>query len=226
VAVNIVRRIEDGVKINNIIVSVSNKEGLDRLVPALIEINPSLVCYSTGGTYTALESILGAKAKTNLHQVSDYTGQPEMQGGLVKTLDFRIFLGVLSETYNEAHSADLSRTGSVKFDMLVVNLYPFSETIAKQGAGPEDARANIDIGGPCMVRASAKNFHRVAPVTDPADYVKIVDELSASKGIMSLRTRYELAKKAFAHTAEYDRAISEYLAKLSYEEMKGTYTIG
>ena len=83
-----------------------------------------------------------------------------MQGGLVKTLDFKIYLGLLSETYNEAHKADLARTGAVAFDMVVVNLYPFSETVKKEGITAENARTNIDIGGPCMLRASAKNLSK------------------------------------------------------------------
>ena len=91
----------------------------------------------------------------HLISISDYTGQPEMQGGLVKTLDFKIYTGLLSEKYNEAHQADLVRTGAVNFDMVVVNLYPFSETVSK-GADPEEARANIDIGGPAMLRASTR----------------------------------------------------------------------
>jgi len=211
-ALNCVEKIDDAVRVNHVMVSVSNKRGLDRLIPALVRINPKINIYSTGGTYSAIRDILGEAAAKNLIQVSDYTGQPEMQGGLVKTLDFKIYLGLLSETYNEAHKQDLQRTNAVAIDMVVVNLYPFRETIAKPDTTPENARANIDIGGPCMVRASAKNFIRVASVTDPDDYGKIVVELEKSGGSISLSTRFGLAQKAFAHTAAYDAAISGYLA--------------
>ena len=221
-AVNFVQRIDDGVTIQNVLASVSDKTGLDRLVPALLKVNPAVKIYSTGGTYTALREILGAGSKT-LVSVSDYTGQPEMQGGLVKTLDFKIYLGLLSETYNPAHADDLKRTQGVAIDMVVVNLYPFVQTIAKADATPEKARANIDIGGPCMVRASAKNFLRVASVTDPADYDAVIRELEAGKGVLSLKTRYGLAQKAFAHTGAYDTAIAAYFKGKEFADIKACY---
>ncbi len=221
-AVNFVQRIDDGVKVQNVLASVSDKTGLERLVPALLKINPAVKIYSTGGTYSAIRDLLGPNSK-NLVSVSDYTGQPEMQGGLVKTLDFKIYLGLLSETYNPAHADDLKRTQGVAIDMVVVNLYPFVQAIAKADATPEKARANIDIGGPCMVRASAKNFLRVASVTDPADYDGVIRELEAGKGVLSLKTRFGLAQKAFAHTAAYDMAIAAYLKGKSFDEIKACY---
>lgn len=221
-AVNFVKRIDDGVKIQNVLASVSDKTGLDQLVPALLKINPEVRIYSTGGTFTALREILGGDSK-NLISVSEYTGQPEMQGGLVKTLDFKIYLGLLSETYNPAHVEDLKRTQGVALDMVIVNLYPFVQTVAKAETTPEIARANIDIGGPCMVRASAKNFLRVASVTDPVDYAGVIRELGASRGVLSLKTRFELAQKAFAHTAGYDTAIAAYLNGKRFDEIKACY---
>lgn len=221
-AVNFVQLIDDGVKIQNVLASVSDKTGLDRFIPALLNINPAVKIYSTGGTFTALREILGATSK-NLISVSDYTGQPEMQGGLVKTLDFKIYLGLLSETYNPAHVEDLKRTQGVALDMVIVNLYPFVQTVAKPDATPEKARANIDIGGPCMVRASAKNFLRVASVTDPADYDGVVGELNRGHGVLSLKTRFALAQKAFSHTAAYDTAIAAYLNGKCFDEVKACY---
>jgi phosphoribosylaminoimidazolecarboxamide formyltransferase/IMP cyclohydrolase len=221
-AVNFVQRIDDGVKVQNVLASVSDKTGLDRLIPALLKINPGVRIYSTGGTFSTLQALLGKESK-NLVSVSDYTGQPEMQGGLVKTLDFKIYLGLLSETYNPAHNADLKRTQGVAIDMVVVNLYPFAQTVASPEATPEKARANIDIGGPCMVRASAKNFLRVASVTDPADYDGVIRELEAGKGVLSLKTRFSLAQKAFAHTAAYDTAIAAYLKDKSLDTIKACY---
>jgi len=222
-ALNTVEKIDDAVKINHVLVSVSDKSGLDEFIPGLLEVNPDLNIYSTGGTFKAIQDVLGNAAESSLVAVSDYTGQPEMQGGLVKTLDFKIYLGLLSETYNEAHVEDLARVEAVPIDMVVVNLYPFKETVAKEGVTPEQARTNIDIGGPCMVRASAKNFLRVASVTDPADYGTLLSELRTSGGALLLQTRFGLARKAFAHTAEYDTAISSYLARRDFEEVRGSY---
>ncbi len=222
-ALNIVEKIDDAVKVNNVLLSVSDKSGLDSLIPALVAVNPEISIYSTGGTYVAIEKILGDVASKNLIKVSDYTGQPEMQGGLVKTLDFKIYLGLLSETYNQAHQDDLKRVDGVAIDMVVVNLYPFKETVAKDDVTSEMARTNIDIGGPCMIRASAKNFLRVASVTDPADYADIIDELKNNDGSVSLEKRFELSRKAFAHTAEYDSAIAGYFAGVTIEQIKNSY---
>jgi phosphoribosylaminoimidazolecarboxamide formyltransferase/IMP cyclohydrolase len=157
--------------------------------------------------------------------VSDYTGQPETQGGLVKTLDFKIYLGLLTETYNDAHQQDLQRTGALPIDLVVVNLYPFKETISREGVTVEQARGNIDIGGPCMIRASAKNFIRVGAVVDPGDYARIISEMKANSGKTSLELRYELAKKAFEHTAVYDRHIADFLAGKTWTDAQTCYQI-
>jgi phosphoribosylaminoimidazolecarboxamide formyltransferase/IMP cyclohydrolase len=221
--INVVERIDDKVPVRHVLVSVSDKRGLDGFVPELLRLNPDLRIFSTGGTFAFLEKILGGNAGRALIQVSDYTGQPETQGGLVKTLDFKIYLGLLTETYNESHRADLHRTQSVPIDMVVVNLYPFRETISKADVTLEQARGNIDIGGPCMIRASAKNFIRVASVVDPADYPEILAELNANAGGIPLALRFRLAQKAFAHTAEYDRAIADYLGRQSAADVGAGY---
>ena len=220
---NVVEKIDEQVRVNTVLISVSDKSGLDRFVPRLLEINPALRILSTGGTFARLREILGNRADGCLTQVSDYTGQPETQGGLVKTLDFKIYLGLLTETYNDDHQADLARTGAVPIDMVVVNLYPFRETIAKAGVTPEQARGNIDIGGPCMIRASAKNFIRVAAVVDPDDYDALADEMADGDGCLSLARRYRLACKAFDHTAAYDTAIARYLADTDVERVAAVY---
>lgn len=224
-ALNIVKEIDGAVKIRRALISVSDKTGLEDFIPALVKACPGIIIYSTGGTYSAIEKILGASASENLVAVSDYTGQPEMQGGLVKTLDFKIYLGLLSETYNPAHKDDMARIGAEAIDMVVVNLYPFKQTVAREGVTPEEARTNIDIGGPCMVRASAKNYLRVASVTDPSDYGDIVAELSASGAKLSLATRLRLMKKAFAHTAQYDTAIAEYFGAATDDAVKAAYPV-
>ncbi len=221
--INVVEKIDDAVKVNHVLLSVSDKQGLDTFVPQLLQINPGIQFLSTGGTYQRLKEILGGKASACLKQVSEYTGQPETQGGLVKTLDFKIYLGLLTETYNDAHKGDLARTNSVPIDMVVVNLYPFKETISREGVTPEQARGNIDIGGPCMIRASAKNFIRVAAVVDPGDYEMIVAEMEKNAGVTSLDLRFRLAQKAFEHTAVYDRTIADFLASKNQGEIKGCY---
>jgi phosphoribosylaminoimidazolecarboxamide formyltransferase/IMP cyclohydrolase len=220
---NRVEKIDDRVRVKHVLISVSDKTGLETFVPRLLSVNPELRIFSTGGTFARINEILGDRAKGSLTQVSDYTGQPETQGGLVKTLDFRIYLGLLTETYNDAHQADLARTQAVPIDMVVVNLYPFRETIAKPGVTPEQARGNIDIGGPCMIRASAKNFIRVASVVDPGDYESIADEMAAGDGSVSLALRYRLACKAFAHTAAYDTTIAGYMADTAFADIEKEY---
>jgi phosphoribosylaminoimidazolecarboxamide formyltransferase/IMP cyclohydrolase len=210
-SINIVERADDLVKVQHILVSVSDKSGLDRFIPDLVKINPQIQIFSTGGTFGRISEILGESAGKRLMQVSDFTGQPETQGGLVKTLDFKIYLGLLTETYNDAHQNDLKRTGSVPIDMVVVNLYPFKETVSKPDVTVEQARGNIDIGGPCMIRASAKNFIRVASVVDPSDYARIISVLRENRGSTTLELRFQLAQKAFDHTAVYDRTIADFL---------------
>lgn len=223
-AVNFVERIDDEILVRHALISVSDKTGIDAFAKEFLRLCPEAKIYSTGGTFKTLEDTLGpVPARQRLVQISDYTGQPEMQGGLVKTLDFKIYLGLLSETYNDAHKADLARVRAVPIDLVVVNLYPFVRTVSQPDVTVEMARANIDIGGPCMLRAAAKNFLRVAALTDPADYPRFIEELGRAGGRLSLATRFDLSRKAFAHTAAYDTAIAEYLGKQSQAAMRGCY---
>jgi phosphoribosylaminoimidazolecarboxamide formyltransferase / IMP cyclohydrolase len=223
-SINRVSKIDNRVKVRSILASVSDKSGLDDFLPRLLTINPELTIYSTGGTFARIKDILGDAADGRLIAVSDYTGQPETQGGLVKTLDFKIYLGLLTETYNKDHTKDIQRTGANYIDLVVVNLYPFSQTIAQPDVTPEQARGNIDIGGPCMVRAAAKNFIRTAPIVNPGDYPAIAEELENNDGHLSLDTRFLLARKAFEHTATYDRAIADFLKTTPPEKIRNCYT--
>ncbi len=222
-SMNVVDRIDDFVKVRHVLASVFDKNGLETFIPELIRINPGIKIFSTGGTYKRIKEILGETADSCLIQVSDYTGQPETQGGLVKTLDFKIYLGLLTETYNDAHNSDIQRTGSVHIDLTLCNLYPFKDTISKSGVTVEMARGNIDIGGPCMIRASAKNFIRVASVVDPSDYSAILSEMTSNDGAISLQLRYRLAQKAFDHTAVYDRTIADFLDSRPLDEVTKCY---
>jgi phosphoribosylaminoimidazolecarboxamide formyltransferase/IMP cyclohydrolase len=220
-SINIVDKIDRFVPVRNVLVSVSDKSGLDQFIPELIKIVPDIRIISTGGTYQRIKDIL--QSEQNLVLISNYTGQPETQGGLVKTLDFKIYLGLLTETYNDAHQKDLERTQASPIDMVVVNLYPFKETIAQKNVTIEQARGNIDIGGPCMIRASAKNFLRVASVVDPSDYGAIIKEIQNNKGCTSLETRFKLAQKAFGHTHEYDANIFKYLEEQTFDAVSACY---
>jgi phosphoribosylaminoimidazolecarboxamide formyltransferase/IMP cyclohydrolase len=222
-SINVVGTIDNRVKAKHVLISVSDKRGLESFVPRLVKMNPAIRIFSTGGTFNKLKEVLGADHEKNLTQVSEYTGQPETQGGLVKTLDFKIYLGLLTETYNDAHQQDLERTRSVPIDMVVVNLYPFQATISKADVTVEQARGNIDIGGPCMIRASAKNFIRVASVVDPGNYDEIISDMAAQDGATTLDLRFRLAQKAFEHTAAYDRAIADFLGSRHLSDVRACY---
>ena len=201
--INVVEKIDRLVQVRHVLISVSDKRHLDIFIPELVAINPDVKIFSTGGTFSRIQEILGDSTVSRLTQVSDYTGQPETQGGLVKTLDFKIYLGLLTETYNDAHQVDLTRTDSVPIDMVVVNLYPFKETISKPDVTVEQARGNIDIGGPCMIRASAKNFIRVAAVVDPSDYPVILEKLGRGTAWLDTGTHESLMQAGnFIETIE------------------------
>ena len=144
--------------------------------------------------------------------VSDVTGTPEMMDGRVKTLNPKIHGGILAVRSNPKHMEDMKKNGIQPIDLVVVNLYPFQQTIAKPDVTEAEAIENIDIGGPAMVRASAKNFHDVVIITNPDRYEDLIHMLK-EKGDIDLHTRKMLAQEAFAHTAEYDTAIAAYLKK-------------
>jgi phosphoribosylaminoimidazolecarboxamide formyltransferase/IMP cyclohydrolase len=162
---------------------------------------------STGGTARALK-----EAGIPVTMVSDYTGFPEMMDGRVKTLHPKIHAGLLALRENEDHMKQMQEQGIDLIDMVVINLYPFQETISREGVSLEEAIENIDIGGPTMLRAAAKNYRSVAVITQPGDYQEIIDELQAN-GEISSETRSRLGVKVFQHTAKYDTAIETYLTK-------------
>lgn len=208
---NRVSRVDDLVPVRRAIVSVYDKTGLELLASGLVEACPGIRVYSTGGTLKVLRDILDVRGEAVLVPMEAYTGQPEMKGGLVKTLDWKIYLGLLAEPYDTEHRADLERLGAVSFDLVVGNLYPF-RTVASSRVPFETVRQNIDIGGPCMLRAAAKNFLRVAAVCDPEDYTEILGELRRTGGSLCLASRARLARKIFETTSGYDAAIAAYLA--------------
>lgn len=187
------------------IISVSDKKGVVELAKELVQLGFEIV--STGGTYQA---ITGAGVEATY--VSEITGFPEILEGRVKTLHPNVHGGILAKRTPE-HLAQLAELGIVPIDLVVVNLYPFKQTIAKEDVTLEEAIENIDIGGPTMVRAAAKNYLAVTIIVNPENYQKVVDELKA-KGEVSQELRLSLAGEAFAHTADYDTYIAEYLAKI------------
>ncbi len=191
-------------KIARALISVSDKAGVVEFARALLTHGVELI--STGGTAQLLK-LNGIVVK----EISEFTGFPEMMEGRVKTLHPKVHGGILARRDKPDHVQSMEDHGILPIDMVVVNLYPFAQTVAKPGCTMEDAIENIDIGGPAMVRAAAKNHEFVAVVTDPADYNAILAKMKASKGQLDFDERFRLAAKAFSHTAEYDGMISNWL---------------
>lgn len=189
------------------LISVSDKAGLIPLAQQLIKYEITLL--STGGTANLL-----LEAGLPVLEVSQYTDFPEMLDGRVKTLHPKIHAGILARNDIPEHQETLIAKSIPNIDLVVVNLYPFKQAISKPDCTLEDAIENIDIGGPTMVRAAAKNYQKVTIVTDPQDYSLLCKELENNQGSTSLATRFMLAQKAFTHTASYDSAISNYLTAL------------
>jgi phosphoribosylaminoimidazolecarboxamide formyltransferase/IMP cyclohydrolase len=184
------------------IVSVSDKRGLAEFVKGLER--TELEVYSTGNTKKTLE-----EAGLDVHGISDLTGFPEILDGRVKTLHPNVHGGLLAVRANAAHMEEIGRHGIAPIDLVVVNLYPFVQTVARDGVSLEEALENIDIGGPTLIRASAKNFPSVLTIVDPDDYEWVGETLR--EGGLSMDERRGLARKAFQHVALYDTAIATYL---------------
>ena len=193
--------------ITQALLSVSDKTGIREFASVLHEMGVKIL--STGGTAKLL-----SESGIPVTEVGDYTGFPEMLDGRVKTLHPKIHGGILGRRDIPDHVETMKKADIPPIDLVVVNLYPFSQIVARENCSLEDAIENIDIGGPTMVRAAAKNYPHVAIVTDPADYGRVLAEMRANAGAVSDATRFDLAKKAFSHTAAYDSAISNYLTAI------------
>src|SRR5438876_6417228 len=192
-------------RVTRALLSVSDKTGLLEFAKARAGHGVELV--STGGTAKAI-----AAAGLPVKDVSDLTGFPEMMDGRVKTLHPKVHGGLLAIRDNKEHADAMKAHGVAPIDLLVVNLYPFEETVDK-GAAFEDCIENIDIGGPAMIRAAAKNHDDVAVVVEAQDYQAVLDDLAANKGATSLKLRRRLAAKAYAGTAAYDASVAICLAR-------------
>lgn len=186
------------------IVSVSDKEGVLEFAAGLARRGVEIL--STGGTARLLR-----EAGVPVEEVSSYTGFPEMLDGRVKTLHPKIHGGILGLRDKPEHAAQMKEHGIEPIDLVAVNLYPFEQTVSQEGCTLEEAVEQIDIGGPCMIRASAKNHRHVTVVVDPADYPRVLEELDRLGGETSPELRFQLAAKAFGRTARYDAAISGWL---------------
>jgi len=193
--------------IKQALISVSDKRGILEFAQGLAAQGVNLL--STGGTAKMLRD-----AGLAVTEIGDYTGFPEMLDGRVKTLHPKVHGGILARRDLPEHLATIEQHGIPQIDLVCVNLYPFAATIAKAGVTLADAIENIDIGGPAMVRSSAKNYAGVAIVTDPEDYAPLLAEMQANAGALELATRFGLAKKAFTHTARYDSMIANWLTGL------------
>ena len=200
-------------KIKRALISVSDKAGIVEFAQTLVGLGIQII--STGGTAKTLR-----QHGLSVTDVSEVTGSPEMMDGRVKTLHPKIHGAFLGLRDNEEHVAAMETHGIESIDLVVVNLYPFEETIAKDGVLLEEAIENIDIGGPAMIRSASKNWRDVAVITDSRLYVDISRELAENDGSLSLETRQRLATLAYTRTASYDLAISSYLAgQLSNDDL-------
>jgi phosphoribosylaminoimidazolecarboxamide formyltransferase/IMP cyclohydrolase len=200
------------VKIKRALISVTDKHGILEFAKGLERLNIEIL--STGGTAKLLRDG-GVKVK----DVSEFTGFPEMLEGRVKTLHPKIHGGLLGRRNNPEHVKQMKQHGIEPIDVVVVNLYPFEQTVAKPGCTLEEAIENIDIGGPTMLRSAAKNYTDVAVVVSPRDYDRVLDEIQKT-GEVSVKTRFELCRTVFLHTARYDSAISAWLDSQIPEEEK------
>lgn len=208
--------------IKQALISVSDKTGVLEFARALSALGVNIL--STGGTAKLL-----ADNGLAVTEVADYTGFPEMLDGRVKTLHPKVHAGILARRDTPAHIAALEQHGIPGIDMVVVNLYPFVRTVAQEQCSLEDAIENIDIGGPAMLRSSAKNHKDVVVICDPQDYQRVLGELrpapdaqAGAQGEVGYETRFALAKKVFAHTAQYDGAIANYLSSLGSDREHAT----
>lgn len=195
-------------KIQRALISVTDKTGIEALGGELQSFGVEIL--STGGTARALSN-----AGLNVREVSDFTGFPEMLDGRVKTLHPKIHGGILGVRSNPDHARAMEQNGIVPIDMVVVNLYAFEKTVSRPGCRLEEAIENIDIGGPTLLRAAAKNYPFVSVITDPSDYSLIISEMKKSGGAVSGDTNFRLACKVFQLTHDYDGAITRYLGQIA-----------
>lgn len=196
-------------KIERALISLTDKSGIESFAKELADLGIEIL--STGGTAKKIR-----EAGVPVMDVSQFTGFPEMLDGRVKTLHPKVHGGILNQRHNEDHQAQCKEHGLKNIDLIAVNLYAFEKTVADPNCSLGDAIENIDIGGPTMLRSSAKNFHDVTVIIDPDDYPQVLKEIKET-GNTTLKTRFRLAAKVFALTAKYDTVISAWLEKVNVD---------
>jgi len=196
-------------KIERALISLTDKSGIEGFARELADLGVEIL--STGGTAKKIR-----EAGIPVKDVSEFTGFPEMLDGRVKTLHPKVHGGILNQRANEDHRRQCAEHGIGNIDLVAVNLYAFEKTVADPNCSLADAIENIDIGGPTMLRSSAKNFHDVTVIVDPADYPQVLAEIKAT-GNTTLKTRFRLARKVFAMTAQYDTVISAWLEEVDVD---------
>lgn len=197
-------------KVKRALISLTDKSGVEGFAKDLQELGIEIL--STGGTASKIR-----EAGIEVKDVSDFTGFPEMLDGRVKTLHPLVHGGILNQRNNQDHQVQCKEHGIDHIDLIAVNLYAFEKTVADPNCTLDNAIENIDIGGPTMLRASAKNFHDVTVIVDPTDYPQVLKEIKET-GNTTLKTRFRLAVKVFNLTAEYDTAISQWLNKVDADK--------
>ena len=196
-------------RVSTALISVTDKSGIVEFARSVKELGIEIL--STGGTAKIIRD-----GGVDVLDIAEYTGFPEMMDGRVKTLHPKVHGGLLGRRDNEQDVHMMEAHGIKNIDLVVINLYQFEKTVAKEGCTLEEAIENIDIGGPSMLRSAAKNFNHVTVIVDPSDYPRVLTEISESGGT-TLKTRFELAKKVFKLTSHYDTAISDYLEGVTFE---------
>lgn len=219
--------IYDMIPVRNVLVSVYEKHGIEDFVSGLVDINPGVRVISTDETYRHALDVLGDAVTGNLVKVSEYTGVPEMEGGLLKTLHPKIIAGIVGERGNPEHQQFLSKTlkGSVFFDMVVANPYPFEEIAVRPNVYFEMVRSHIDFGGRTLIEAAAFNFLGCAIVFEPSDYQAVLDYIGPAGGYTTLSFRRDQAIKAFSFLEMRQDMISRYIAGTSIDDIKKSYEI-
>lgn len=216
--------VPNGIFPQHVLVSTFDKQDLDVLVECILAANPHAMLYSTGGTGTALQQVMGSRAEANYMSVETFTGCPEMEGGLVKTIHPKIGAGLLAERGNPDHKnfltnemAKFGKGPGVYFDIFAGNLYPFNDVVRKDGGSAEVARCYIDIGGPNMTMAAAKNWHSVTVLPDPDAYKTLRQILEKNGGRVPAVSRFRFAVAAMRTVAEFRADNYRYFQGLDFE---------
>ena len=211
--------IKDLVEVRNALISCHDKTGLKYFASELVKLNPEVKIYCSSGTYSELKKAVAAES---LVEISEYTGMKDMPSVLLEALHPKIHAGILADLNDEQQRRYLEENKAVAFDLVVVNMYPFTE--ASKAGGIEKARMNIDIGGVSLIEAAAKNFLRVAVVVSPVDYEKLLEMLRKDGGV-NIETRLQLAKTAMSYLSAYIANIDGYYEKLSSASVKKEYHV-